>query len=62
VLPSKSATTASVEKASVNTNRRTNKSEIRHEGWEGVPVCKAEQVREIASLGGIAEELLRRTI
>ena len=26
------------EKAGVKTNRRTNKAEIRHEGWEGVHV------------------------
>jgi hypothetical protein len=50
------------EKAGVNTNRRTNKGEIRHEGWEGVRVYNAEQVREIASLGGIVQEFLHRTI
>jgi hypothetical protein len=49
------------EKAGVNTNRRTNKAEIRTEGWEGVRVYKAEEVREIASLGGIVEELLHGT-
>jgi hypothetical protein len=48
------------EKAGVKTNRRTNNAEIRHEGWEGVPVYNAEQVREIASLGGIVDELLHR--
>jgi hypothetical protein len=50
-----------LKKAAVKTNRRTNKSEIRHEGWEGVLVCKAKEFREIASLGGIVDELLRRT-
>ncbi len=50
------------EKAGVKTNRRTNNAEIRHEGWEGVRVYKAEQVREIASLGGIVDELLHRTL
>ncbi len=50
------------EKAGVKTNRRTNKAEIRIEGWEGVPAYNAEQVREIASLGGIVQELLHRTI
>ncbi len=49
------------EEAVVNTNRRTNKAKIWIEGWEGVPVYKAEAFREIASLGGIVEELLRRT-
>ena len=44
----------------LKTNRRTNKAEIRHEGSEGVPVCKVEASREIASLGGIVEELLHR--
>ncbi len=50
------------EKAGVKTNRRTNKAEIRIEGWEGVPVYNAEQVREIASLGGIVQELLHRSM
>ena len=50
------------EKAGVNTNRCTNKAEIRHEGWEGAPVCTAKDFREIASLGGIAQELLHRVI
>ena len=50
------------EKAGVETNRRTNKAEIRHEGWEGVPVYNAKEVREIASLGGIVQELLHRTM
>ena len=50
------------EKAAVKTNRRTNEAEIRIEGWEGVPFYRAEEVREIASLGGIVEELLHRTI
>ena len=49
------------QKAGAKNNRRTNKSEIRHEGWEGVPVCIAEAFRQIASLGGIVEELLHRT-
>jgi hypothetical protein len=48
------------EQAGVKTNRRTNKAEIRHEGWEGVPVYNAEKVWEIASLGGIVDELLHR--
>ncbi len=43
------------------TNRRTNNAEIRHEGWEGVRVYYEEQVREIASLGGVVQELLHRT-
>ena len=50
------------ENAGVKTNRRMNKAEIRIEGWEGVPVYNAEQVREIASLGGIVQELLHRTL
>ena len=50
------------EKAAVKTNRRTNKAEIRHVGWEGVPVCKAEDFSEIASLGGIVDELLHRAV
>ena len=50
------------EKAGVKTNRRINKAKIRIEGWEGVPVYKAEEVREIAGLGGIVKELLHRTI
>ena len=50
------------EKAAVNMNRRANKAEIRHEGWEGVQVYTAKEVREIASLGGIVQELLHRTI
>ncbi len=49
------------EKAGVETNYRTNKAEIRHERWEGVPVYTAEQVREIASLEGIVQELLHKT-
>ena len=49
------------EQAGVMTNRRTNKAEIRIEGWEGVHVCTAKDFREIASLGGIVEELLHRT-
>jgi hypothetical protein len=49
------------EKAGVMTNRRTNKAEIRHEGWEGVPVYNAKDCWEIPSLGGIVEELLHRT-
>jgi hypothetical protein len=48
------------EKAGVKTNRRTNKAEIRIEGWEGVPVYNAKDFWEIASLGGIVEELLHR--
>ncbi len=48
------------EKAGVKTNRRTNKAEIRIEGWEGVRVCKAEPFREVASLGSIVQELLHR--
>ena len=48
------------EKAGVETNRRTNKGEIRHVGWEGVPVYSAEDFSEIASLGGIVDELLHR--
>ena len=50
------------EKAAVKTNRRTNKAEIRIEGWEGVPVYNAKEVPEIASLGGIVQELLHRTM
>ena len=50
------------EKAAVNMNRRTNKAEIRIEGWEGVPVYTAKDFREIASLDGIVQELLHRTI
>ena len=50
------------EKAAVKTNRRTNKAEIRHEGWEGVLAYNAKDFREIASLGGIVQELLHRTI
>ncbi len=50
------------EKAGVETNRRTNKAEIRIEGWEGVPVYNAKDFREIASLGGIVQELLHRTL
>ena len=46
------------EKAGVKTNCRTNKAEIRHVGWEGVPVYSAEDFWEIASLGGIVDELL----
>ena len=49
------------EKAGVETNYRTNKAEIRHEGWEGVRAYNAEEVREIAGLGGIVQELLHRT-
>ncbi len=44
----------------MKTNRRTNNAEIRHVGWEGVPVYNAEAFREIASLGCIVEELLHR--
>ncbi len=44
----------------VKTNHRTNKGEIRHVGWEGVPVYNAEAFWEIASLGCIVEELLQR--
>ena len=50
------------EKAGVETNRRTDKAEIRHVGWEGVPVYSAEDFSEIASLGGIVDELLHRPI
>ncbi len=50
------------EKAAVKTSRRTNKAEIRIEGWEGVRVYSAKDFREIASLGGIVQELLHRTI
>jgi hypothetical protein len=50
------------EKADVETNYRTNKAEIRHEGWEGVRVCTAKDFREIASLGGIVQELLHRAV
>ncbi len=50
------------EKAGVKTNRRTNKAEIRIEGWEGVLVYTAKDFWEIASLGGIVQELLHRTI
>ena len=50
------------EKAAVNMNRRTSKAEIRIEGWEGVPVYTAKDFREIASLDGIVQELLHRTI
>jgi hypothetical protein len=49
------------EKAGVETNYRTNKAEIRHEGWEGVRVYTAKDFWEIASLGGIVQELLHRT-
>ena len=49
------------EEAGAKTNRRTNKGEIRHEGWEGVLGCEAEEFWEIASLGGIVDELLHRT-
>ncbi len=49
------------EKAGVKTKYRTNKAEIRIEGWEGVPVYTAKDFREIASLGGIVQELLHRT-
>ncbi len=48
------------EKAGVK-NRRTNKAEIRIEGWEGVHVYNAKDFREVASLGGIVQELLHRT-
>ena len=48
------------EKAAVKTNYRTNKAESRHVGWEGMPVCNAEDFWEIASLGGIVDELLHR--
>ena len=50
------------EKAALKTNRRTNKAEIRIEGWEGVPVYTAKDFWEIASLGGIVQELLHRTL
>jgi hypothetical protein len=50
------------EKAGVKTNYRTNKAEIRIEGWEGVPVYTAKDFWEIASLGGIVDELLHRTL
>jgi hypothetical protein len=50
------------EKAGVKTNRRTNKAEIRIERWEGVPVYTAKEFWEIASLEGIVQELLHRTI
>jgi hypothetical protein len=33
------------EKAGVKTNYRTNKAEIRIEGWEGVRVCTAKDFR-----------------
>ncbi len=49
------------EKAGVMTNRRTNKADIRIEGWVGVPVYNAKDFREIASLGGIVQQLLHRT-
>ncbi len=49
------------EKAAVMTNRRTNKAEIWIEGWEGARVYNAKDFREIASLGGIVQELLHRT-
>ena len=48
-------------KAAVKTNRRTNKGEVRHEGGEGVPAYNAKEFWEIASLGGIVDELLHRT-
>ena len=48
------------EKAGVETNRRTNNAEIRHEGWEGVHVYTAKDFWEIPSLGGIVDELLHR--
>ena len=47
--------------AGAKNNPRTNNSEIRHEGWEGVPVCNSKEFRQIASLGGIVEELLHKT-
>jgi hypothetical protein len=50
------------EEAAVETNHRTNKAELRIEGWEGVLVYTAKDFWEIASLGGIVEELLHRTI
>ena len=62
VPPSKNCDTGGREKAAVKTNYRTNKAEIRHEGWEGARVYNAKEVREIASLGGIVQELLHRTI
>ena len=46
------------EKAAVKTYSRTNKGEIRHEDWEGVR-AKTEAFREIASIGGTVQELLR---
>ena len=49
------------KKAGVKTNRRTNKAEIRIEGWEGVLVYTAKDFWEIASLGGIVQELLHIT-
>ena len=49
------------EKAGVETNYRTNKAEIRIEGWEGVLGYNAKDFREIASLGGIVQELLHIT-
>ncbi len=49
------------EKAGVETNRRTHKAEIRTERWVGVLVYTAKDFREIASLGGIVQELLHRT-
>ena len=50
------------EKAGVKRNYRTNKAEIRIEGWEGVPVYTAKDFWEIASLGGIVDELLHITL
>ena len=48
------------EKAGAKTNRRTNKAEIRHEGWEGVRVYTAKEVREVARNVGSVEQLLHR--
>ena len=46
----------------MKTNRRANKAEIRIEGWEGVRAYSAKDFWEIASLGGIVQELLHRTM
>ena len=48
------------ERVAVKAKRRHSKGETRHEGWEGVLVSEVEAFRELASIGGIGEELLHK--
>ena len=56
--PAKVCNKGQRERVAVKANRRTNKGETCHEGWEGVLVSDVEAFRELTSIGGIGEELL----